>query len=98
MIDEQTQDLVLQYLLGELDAPQMENVRAQIESDPELRTFANEMEEMNDLLRREARGRLVKDHDARSIVHRASDLHHLALRRAQKPDGRRRIDMEVERL
>jgi anti-sigma-K factor RskA len=45
MIDEQTQDLVLQYLLGELDAPQMENVRAQIESDPELRTFANEMEE-----------------------------------------------------
>ena len=45
MIDEQTQDLVLQYLLGELDASQMENVRAQIESDPELRTFANEMEE-----------------------------------------------------
>jgi len=45
MIDEQTQDLVLRYLLGELDASQMENVRAQIESDPELRTFANEMEE-----------------------------------------------------
>jgi len=45
MIDEQTQDLVLQYLLGELDASQMESVRAQIESDTELRNFANEMEE-----------------------------------------------------
>ena len=45
MIDEQTQDLVLQYLLGELDASQMESVRAQIESDAELRNFAIEMEE-----------------------------------------------------
>jgi anti-sigma-K factor RskA len=45
MIDEQTQDLVLQYLLGELDASQMESVRTQIQSDPELRNFAIEMEE-----------------------------------------------------
>src|SRR6516225_6347742 len=45
MIDEQTQDLVLQYLLGELDASQTERVRAQIESDQELRNFAIEMEE-----------------------------------------------------
>jgi anti-sigma-K factor RskA len=45
MIDEQTQDLVLQYLLGELDASQMESVRTQIESDTELRNFAIEMEE-----------------------------------------------------
>jgi len=45
MIDEQTQDLVLQYLLGELDASQRERVRAQIESDPDLRNFAIEMEE-----------------------------------------------------
>lgn len=45
MIDEQTQDLVLQYLLGELDASQMDRVSAQIESNPELRNFAIEMEE-----------------------------------------------------
>jgi anti-sigma-K factor RskA len=45
MIDEQTQDLVLQYLLGELDASRGEQVRAQIESDAELKKFAFEMEE-----------------------------------------------------
>ena len=45
MIDEQQQDLVLQYLLGELDASQMEQVRAQIDSNPELRNFVTEMEE-----------------------------------------------------
>jgi anti-sigma-K factor RskA len=45
MIDEQTQDLVLQYLLGELDASKMDSVRARIEADPELRNFAVEMEE-----------------------------------------------------
>jgi anti-sigma-K factor RskA len=45
MIDEQTQDLVLQYLLGELDASQVETVRAQIESNTELKQFALEMEE-----------------------------------------------------
>jgi anti-sigma-K factor RskA len=45
MIDEQRQDLVLQYLLGELDSSQMETIRAQLESDPELKTFALQMEE-----------------------------------------------------
>jgi anti-sigma-K factor RskA len=45
MIDEQTQELVLQYLLGELGPSQMEAVRTQIESDAELKTFVNEMEE-----------------------------------------------------
>jgi anti-sigma-K factor RskA len=45
MIDEQTQDLVLQYLLGELDASMVEEVRARIESDAELKNFAIEMEE-----------------------------------------------------
>src|SRR6516165_3266635 len=45
MIDEQTQELVLQYLLGELEPSQMEAVRTQIESDAELQTFVTEMEE-----------------------------------------------------
>jgi anti-sigma-K factor RskA len=45
MIDEQTQDLVLQYLLRELEASQMESVRARIEADPELGNFVTAMEE-----------------------------------------------------
>ena len=45
MIDEQTQELVLQYVLGELDPSQMEAVRTRIEADTELKTFAIEMEE-----------------------------------------------------
>jgi anti-sigma-K factor RskA len=45
MIDEQTQELVLQYLLGELEPSRMEAVRTQIETDAELKTFVNEMEE-----------------------------------------------------
>jgi len=44
MIDEQTQELVLQYVLGELDPSQMEAVRTRIEADTELKTFAIEME------------------------------------------------------
>jgi anti-sigma-K factor RskA len=45
MIDEQTQDLVLQYLLGELNPSQTETVRSRISADPELKNFAAEMEE-----------------------------------------------------
>jgi anti-sigma-K factor RskA len=45
MIDEQTQELVLQYLLGELEPSQMEAVRARIESDAELKNFLIEMQE-----------------------------------------------------
>jgi anti-sigma-K factor RskA len=45
MIDEQTQDLVLQYLLGELEPSQTEAVRTRIESDAELKNFVIEMEE-----------------------------------------------------
>jgi anti-sigma-K factor RskA len=45
MIDEQTQELVLQYLLGELDASMAEEVRGRIQSTAELKNFAAEMEE-----------------------------------------------------
>jgi anti-sigma-K factor RskA len=45
MIDEQTQELVLQYLLGELDPSQMETVRTRIEADTELKNFALKVEE-----------------------------------------------------
>jgi anti-sigma-K factor RskA len=55
MIDEQTQELVLQYVLGELDSSQVEQVRAQIESNEELKKFAFEMEETVDSLAYAAR-------------------------------------------
>jgi anti-sigma-K factor RskA len=46
MIDEQTQDLVLQYLLGQLEPTAVAQIRAQIESNAELKKFASEMEEI----------------------------------------------------
>jgi len=45
MIDEQTQELVLQYLLGELEPSQMDAVRTRIEADAELKDFVIQMEE-----------------------------------------------------
>jgi anti-sigma-K factor RskA len=45
MIDEQTQDLVMQYVLGELDSSKAGQVRTQIESNDELKKFVFEMEE-----------------------------------------------------
>jgi anti-sigma-K factor RskA len=45
MIDEQTQDLVTQYVLGELDSAKAEQLRTQIESNDELKKFVFEMEE-----------------------------------------------------
>jgi anti-sigma-K factor RskA len=45
MIDESKQDLLVQYLLGELDPTMAETVRAELAHDAELRDFAREMEE-----------------------------------------------------
>jgi anti-sigma-K factor RskA len=45
MIDESKQDLLVQYLLGELDLTTADKVRAEIAIDPELRDFAHGMEE-----------------------------------------------------
>jgi anti-sigma-K factor RskA len=45
MIDESKQDLLVQYLLGELDSTTADKVRAEIAIDVELRDFALEMEE-----------------------------------------------------
>jgi anti-sigma-K factor RskA len=45
MIDESKQDLLVQYLLGELDFTAADKVRAEIAIDPELRDFAHGMEE-----------------------------------------------------
>ncbi len=56
------------------------------------------MEEVDDLLRRQTRGRLVENDDARLVVDGARDLDHLLLGGAEQTDRRRRIDMEVERL
>jgi len=45
MIDESKQDLLVQYLLGELDSTTADKVSAEIAVDGELRDFAHEMEE-----------------------------------------------------
>ena len=45
MIDEVKQDLLVQYLLNEVDAPTAEQIRAELEADPELRDFVRETED-----------------------------------------------------
>jgi anti-sigma-K factor RskA len=45
MIDEFKQDLLVQYLLNEVDSPTAEQIRAELESDAELREFVRETEE-----------------------------------------------------
>jgi anti-sigma-K factor RskA len=45
MIDESKQDLLVQYLLGELDPATSDTIRAELARDAELRDFAREMEE-----------------------------------------------------
>jgi|HubBroStandDraft_2_1064218.scaffolds.fasta_scaffold332119_1 anti-sigma-K factor RskA len=45
MIDEAKQDLLVQYLLGELDPTTADEVRAEIAHDVELRDFARDLEE-----------------------------------------------------
>jgi anti-sigma-K factor RskA len=45
MIDEVKQDLLVQYLLNEVDASTAEQIRAELEVDPELRDFVRETED-----------------------------------------------------
>ena len=45
MIDETKQDLLVQYLLGELDPTMADKVRAELARDLELQKFAHDMEE-----------------------------------------------------
>jgi anti-sigma-K factor RskA len=45
MIDEPTQELVIQYLLGELGSSQALEIRARLEIEQELRRFADEIRE-----------------------------------------------------
>ena len=45
MIDELKQELLVDYLLNELDPALAERVRAEISADPELRDFVRETEE-----------------------------------------------------
>ena len=45
MIDELKQDLLLQYLLNEVDSSTAEKIRAELESDAELREYVWQMED-----------------------------------------------------
>ncbi len=45
MIDESKQDLLVQYLLNEVDAPTAEKIRTEMETDAELREFVRETED-----------------------------------------------------
>lgn len=45
MIEEPKQDLLVQYLLNELDSATAERIRAELESDAELRDFVRETED-----------------------------------------------------
>jgi anti-sigma-K factor RskA len=45
MIDEVKQDLLVQYLLNEVDAATSAQIRAELEADPELRDFVRETED-----------------------------------------------------
>ena len=58
----------------------------------------HQREEVVLLLRREARGGLVEDHDPRAEVHGARDLHHLLLGRTERGHQHGRVDVEVQAL
>ena len=58
----------------------------------------HQVEEMVGLLRRQRRGRLVEDDDARLVEHGARDLHHLPLGGGQRAGELRRVDLEVQPL
>jgi len=45
MIDEPKQDLLVQYLLNEVDSSTAEKIRVELQADPELREFVWEMED-----------------------------------------------------
>ena len=58
----------------------------------------HQVEEVLLFLGREAGRGLVEDDDARLVQHRARDLHHLLLGRAEHAHGGGRVDVEIERL
>ena len=63
-----------------------------------LLEVAHEIEEVFPFFRRQGRGRLVEDDHLRIVQHRARDLDHLLLGRAQRADRRGGRNVEVERL
>ena len=76
----------------------LERVRDVDDGDAAGAQVADQVEEVDDLFRRQARRRLIEDDDTGVVVDGAGDLDHLPLGGAEQPDRRRRIDMEVQRL
>ena len=68
------------------------------DADAARAQVAHQVEEMDDLFRRQAGRRLVEDDDARIVVDGARDFDHLPFGGAEHPHRRRRIDVEIQRL
>ena len=69
-----------------------------IDRDAARLEVVDEVEEVLLLLGRQARRRLVEDDDLGVVQHRAGDLDHLLLGRAEQAHHRRRVDVELQRL
>ena len=76
----------------------VELVRDEDHGAPLVRHAAQRLEQHLRLLRREHRGRLVQDQDARVPIERLEDLDALLLAERQLPDARARIDVEAVAL
>ncbi len=72
-----------------------QRVRDENDRDAFVEEPLAQIEEVALLFRRERRRWLIEDDDARVVVDRPRDLDHLLLRRAERRDLRRRIDLET---
>ncbi len=76
----------------------LERMRYVDDSDAAGAQVTHQVEEMHDLLGREAGGRFVKNDDAGIVVDGARDLDHLPLGSAEHRHRNCRVDLEVEGL
>ncbi len=75
----------------------LQRVADEDDGDPVALQPAHQIEEVEFLLRRQRRGRLVEDHQPRLVMDGACDLHQLLLAGAERGTRRHRIDVEIER-
>lgn len=76
----------------------LERVRDEDHRNAPALEVGDQVEEILLLLRRQAGRGLIEDDDPRFVQHRAGNLDHLLLCRAEQADLRCRIDVELQRL